>query len=270
MPRLASPEETLTFPEQTDDSVLEERALERLAELPEITELLEPLRQAHEPTYCHSFRVGEAMAEFTKRVLPKSIPEEGHLADAAKDITTTAFICGVLHDIGKRVGTLPVILDKVGPLSSFESALLQRHVPFGVDILKTALGGLPKMHRLSVPLSDAVKAAEFHHTPYNELVRLHGYGAVEGMALLTQLADQFDARTDYRRPYIRASYRENPGVSFTAETQIIQPGPLMAAILQDGRYAENVCIFAVPIEQAAAMVYHARFGTDQAVERPLP
>lgn len=258
--------------EYITDSVLEDRARQRLEPLPEVADILEPLRLVHEATYLHCLRVGEVMAEAVEAVLPPHTSDSAYAAEVVADLVQTAFLCGALHDIGKREGSIPDLLDKPGRLTETERQTMDKHVPWGMAIVERAIQNACQSGnvRLRRQLEDASDAVRYHHSSYEELTCERTLGSLRWMPLVSHLADQIDARTTLDRVYQQSSDRRpNPGVMYTRDTQIIQPDVLLGAVHEEGRYGAEAQIFAIPLTTITKKLYELRFGTDGAVQRPL-
>jgi HD-GYP domain-containing protein (c-di-GMP phosphodiesterase class II) len=95
-----------------------------------------------------------------------------------------------LHDVGK-IGIQDEILHKPGRLTEEEFTVMQRHVPYGLDIVRKAAW-----------IHDAADIVACHHEKYDG----SGYGAglkgtdIPVTARIFAIADVFDALTS-RRPY---------------------------------------------------------------------
>ena len=108
----------------------------------------------------------------------------------AQDQLDTIYRGGLLHDIGK-IGVPPAILDKAGPLTEDEIAIVQQHPPVGARILAPIKA-----------FEDAIPIVRHHHERWDG----NGYPdrlAAEEIPLLARVlavADVWDALTS-ARPY---------------------------------------------------------------------
>jgi putative nucleotidyltransferase with HDIG domain len=99
-----------------------------------------------------------------------------------------AFLAGIVHDIGK-IGVLESILNKLGPLTEEEYALMKQHAPKGAEILEGIDG-----------FEEVAHIVRHHHERYD------GTGYPEGLAneqipLLSRMmtvCDSYDAMTSER------------------------------------------------------------------------
>lgn len=99
-------------------------------------------------------------------------------------------IAAFLHDVGK-IGVADHILDKKGPLTRVERAIMQRHVLLGYQILQP------------VPIPEAVKQAVLHHHEWWDGSGYPGHLAGEAIpvaARIIAVADTYGALTA-DRPY---------------------------------------------------------------------
>lgn len=105
-----------------------------------------------------------------------------------------AFLCGIVHDVGK-IGIPEEVLNKKGPLSSDEYKLIMGHSQMGASILSHISW-----------LEDIVPVIEAHHERYNGSgypMGLKG-GDIPLLSRILAVADAFDAMTSdrsYRKAY---------------------------------------------------------------------
>jgi len=97
---------------------------------------------------------------------------------------------GLLHDIGK-IGIPAAILDKPGPLTPEEIAMMQRHTEIGATILEPMAA-----------YAHAIPIVLYHHERMDGNGYPHGLSGLEipFLARLLAVADVFDALTS-ERPY---------------------------------------------------------------------
>jgi putative nucleotidyltransferase with HDIG domain len=127
-----------------------------------------------------------------------TIAEEMNLDEKERN---TLKIAAILHDIGK-IGTYDVILDKTGPLTGEEQALIRMHPDKGADIIKHI-----------EQLQDVIPVVRHHHERFDG----NGYpGGLKGdgipmLARILCVADSFDAIIE-ERPY-KASMKKEDALS---------------------------------------------------------
>ena len=144
-----------------------------------------------------------------------SIGKSLHLSDSDMDALKSG---AILHDIGK-IGIPEQILNKEGPLTNEEFALIKQHPSVGTRILS----GLTFM-------KDSIRIIHEHHEWYDG----HGYpslikeGDIDLLARIVCVADAFDAMTS-QRPYRKvpmtvaqavAELRKKSGIQF--DPQIVE------------------------------------------------
>ena len=134
---------------------------------------------------------------------------------------------GLLHDIGK-IGISPAILDKPGPLTSAEMALVRQHPVVGARILEPIDA-----------FADVIGIVRHHHERFNG----QGYpGGLAGkqipkLARVAAVADVYDALVS-ERPY-RARWEVDRAVRYIAHSRNIHFDPeVVAAFLELAASAE--------------------------------
>ena len=124
---------------------------------------------------------------------------------------------GLLHDIGK-IGISPAILDKPGPLTSAEMALVREHPVVGARILEP-------IHAFA----DVIGIVRHHHE------RFSGQGYPDGLrgdqipklARVAAVADVYDALVS-GRPY-RARWAPDRAIRYIAHSRSIHFDPVVVA-----------------------------------------
>lgn len=128
---------------------------------------------------------------------------------------------GLLHDIGK-IGIAPAILDKPGPLTATEMALVREHPVVGARILEPIRA-----------FADVLGIVRHHHERFNG----HGYpdglggDRIPRLARVTAVADVYDALVS-DRPY-RRRWEVDRTVRYIAHSRNIHFDPeVVAAFLE--------------------------------------
>lgn len=162
----------------------------------------------------HSFRVARYARELARRM---------HLSEDEQD---RIYHIALLHDIGK-IGIPDHILNKQGPLTAEEKAIVKTHPDIGGHVLEgfTALEGI-------------ADGARYHHERYD------GSGYCEGkkgtdiplVARIIGVADSYDTMSSNRcyraalsKEKIISELKENAGTQFDPEIV-----PFMLAMIEDG------------------------------------
>lgn len=135
-------------------------------------------------------------------------PHYSHLDESTIDLLAKS---APLHDIGK-VGIPDAILNKPGPLTQQEVAIMKNHTLIGADALKTAINGVAHPEKLDF-LHYAQQMIASHHEKWDGSGYPHGLsGADIPLAgRLMALADVYDAllcKRSYKKTYSHAEAME--------------------------------------------------------------
>ncbi len=146
----------------------------------QVFDLLHCMRESSDQTYTHSINVAIICGVL------------GSWLGFGKSDIDTLILCGIFHDIGKL--TIPVeIIDKPGPLTPDEYALVKTHALKGYNLLQ------PRKLPPSIAMS-----AMMHHERCNGSGYPMGLTSdkIDDFAKIVSIADVYDAMTS------RRSYRE--------------------------------------------------------------
>lgn len=113
----------------------------------------------------------------------------GRQLDLSRDQLEVLGLGALLHDIG-MVKVPEEILGKAGPLTAAETAIMQRHVVWGADMLYAS-------HQIP---SGAIDVVTSHHERYDGSGYLHGAHGdqISNFAMIGAIVDHYDAITSDR------------------------------------------------------------------------
>ena len=162
-------------------------------------------------------------------IYARDIAREMRLTDAQQ---SHVHLAGLLHDIGK-VGLPPGILEKIGPLTAHERAVMEAHSIIGERIVRNVEG-----------FGDLALAIRHHHE------RFDGAGYPDGLAeekiplfsRIIAVADAYNAMTS-ERPY-RAALTTQEAQERLAQEAGAQFDPIVVAAFETllGRAAESYLV----------------------------
>lgn len=149
--------------------------------------ILEKLRRHHSETYYHSLRVSQLCFQVA------------HYSGMELNICLNALRAGLLHDVGK-IQVPNNILSKQGRLTEEEYVFVQKHVEFGICMLK--------QHGCDQEILDAV---ERHHEREDGQGYPYRIKPNDSLSKIVAVCDVFDAMTE------RRSYKESLPKAYVLE-----------------------------------------------------